>query len=424
MAGKDFPLFLKDSSGGYESVPVQINHQPPEPNIAASMKTPLITTLVLAAASFLTTASFAQSTWETVDDFQYAPGKSTSPFGITATPDGAIFVSAAAIDAANLQHGFVNRSLDGGATWDLVLDLIGKNSANCFTVAAAPSGTLWATSRTNAINAKNKALYATWLTHASTDGGATWVLSDSFRGAGQEAAPFCTAVDAAGRIFVGGQVSDAQNRLHFTIRRSTDNGATWQTVDDLYSSPMSAAWGITTTPTAVVAAGRLGNSWIVRRSLNGGTTWTTVDSSLPSLGFAYGVAADASGNLFAVGFASIVVNKVSQSHWITRRSVNGGTTWTTVDDYYPGATAMARGVGVDAFGRVFVTGTSAGAWTVRGSTDGGATWTTTDTFRLTPTGSANAVGVAGDSSGNVFVAGAVLGADGVNHDVVRKLTTP
>ena len=385
------------------------------------MKTPLLTTLVLAAASFLTTATFAQSTWETVDDFQYAPGKGASPFGITATPDGAIFVSGAANDAANHQHGFINRSLDGGDTWDLVFDLPGASAANSFAVAAAPSGTLWATSKANAINAKTKAWYGTWLTYRSTDGGATWVLSDSFRGAGQEAAPFCAAVDAAGRIFVGGQVSDAQNRLHFTIRRSTDNGATWKTVDDLYSAPMSAAWGIATTPTAVVAAGRLGNRRIVRRSTNGGTTWTTVDSNLPSLGFAYGVAADAGGNLYTVGFATITVNKVSQTHWITRQSVNDGTTWSTVDDYYPGATAIARGVGVDAFGRVLVTGTSAAGWTVRGSTDGGATWTTTDTFRLTPTGSANAVGVAGDPSGNVFVAGSAVGADGVGHDVVRKL---
>ncbi len=390
------------------------------------MKTKTSHLLTLGGALLLSplTPTLAQSTWETVDDFQYAPGKSASPFGITATPDGAIFVSGAGNDAANLQHGFVNRSLDGGATWDLVLDLPGNTSANCFAVAAAPSGTLWATSKTNAINVKTKAWYGTWLTHRSTDGGATWVLSDSFRGAGQEAAPFCTTVDAAGRIFVGGQVSDAQNRLHFTIRRSTDEGVTWKTVDDLNSAPISAAWGITTTPTAVVAAGRLGNNWVVRRSTDGGNTWTTVDGNLPGIGFAYGVTADAGGNLYAVGFASIVVNKVSQSHWITRRSVNDGTTWTTVDDYYPGATAIARGVGVDVFGRAFVTGSSAAGWTVRGSTDGGTTWSTTDIFKLTPTGSANAVGVASDPSGNVFAAGAVVGADAVGHGVVRKLATP
>ena len=388
------------------------------------MKTSLFSTLALAAASFVTTTTFAQSTWETVDDFQYAPGKGASPFRITVAPDSAIFVSGAALDAANHQHGFINRSLDGGDTWDLVFDLPGVSSANCFAVSVAPSGRLWATSKADAINVKTGAWYGTWLTHHSTDGGATWVLSDSFRGAGQDAVPFCSTVDAAGRIFVGGQVSDAQNRLHFTVRRSTDNGATWKTVDDLFSAPISAAWGLTTTPTAVVAAGRIGNRWIVRRSTDGGSTWATVDNGLPDIGFAFGVAADAGGNLYAAGFTTITVNRVSQTHWITRRSVNGGTTWNTVDDYYPGATAMPRGVGVDAFGRVFVTGSSAAGWTVRGSTDGGATWTTTDTFRLTPAGSANAVGVAGDPSANLFVAGAVVGADGVGHDVVRKLAMP
>jgi hypothetical protein len=388
------------------------------------MKTFLFSTFALAAASFVTTTTFAQSTWETVDDFQYAPGKGASPFRITATPDSAIFVSGAAVDAANHQHGFINRSLDGGDTWDLVFDLPGTSSDYCFAVAAAPLGTLWATSKADAVNAKTGAWYGTWLTHHSTDGGATWILSDSFRGAGQEAAPFCATVDAAGHIFVGGQVSDAQNRLHFTTRRSTDNGATWKTVDDLFSAPISAAWGITTTPTAVLAAGRLGNSWIVRRSTNGGTTWTTVDSNLPGSGFAFGIAADGSGNLYAVGFASIVVNKATQTHWITRKSANSGTTWSTVDDYYPGATAMPRGVGVDAFGRVFVTGSSAAGWTVRVSTDGGITWTTTDTFKLTPTGSANAVAIDSDPNGNVFAVGQVVGADGNGHSIVRKLAMP
>ena len=249
------------------------------------MKTPLLTTLVLAAASFLTTTTFAQSTWETVDDFQYAPGKGASPFGITATPDGAIFVSGAGNDAANHQHGFINRSLDGGDTWDLVFDLPGASAANSFAVAVAPSGTLWATSKADAINAKTKAWYGTWLTYHSTDGGATWVLSDSFRGAGQEAAPFCAAVDAAGRIFVGGQVSDAQNRLHFTIRRSTDDGATWKTVEDLYSAPISAAWG--SPPPQPLwwlpdGSATVGSSAAARMAAPPGPRWT-VTSQAPAL---------------------------------------------------------------------------------------------------------------------------------------------
>ena len=69
------------------------------------MKNSLLTALVLAAASFVTPSTFAQSTWETVDDFQYVPGKSTSPFGITATPDGAVFVSGAGNAAANPSTG-------------------------------------------------------------------------------------------------------------------------------------------------------------------------------------------------------------------------------------------------------------------------------------------------------------------------------
>jgi len=410
------PKFLafsvKDFFPACDCIPVQtIDHK--IKSIAATMKTPLLTTLALAAASFLTTAAFSQSTWQTVDDFQYAPGKGAGPFGVTATPGGTIFVSGAAADATDRQHGFVNRSTDGGATWDLVFDLPGDSSANCFALAAAPSGALWATSVLNATN---------WLTHWSIDGGATWVLSDRFRGTGRYATPFCTTVDPAGRIFVGGNVWDSQGRQHFTVRRSIDGGATWKTVDDL-AGAVSGAWGITATPSAVLAVGRLSNLWLVRRSADGGNTWVTTDK-FQQTSFAYGAAADLNGNFYVVGAANLTVNKVTQLHWLTRKSTDNGSTWSTVDDFFPGATAMARGVTVDAFGRVFVSGSSPAGHTVRGSLDGGATWATTDTFRLTPTGSANAVAIDSDGNGNVFAVGQVVGADGNGHTIVRKLGTP
>jgi len=362
------------------------------------------------------TPTLAQSTWQTVDDFQYAPGKGTSPCGVTATPAGAIFVSGAAYDAGNLQRGFVNRSLDGGATWDLVFDLPGASSASCWAVAAAPSGTLWATSSLNSTN---------WLTHSSTDGGAAWVLSDSYRGNGRNAVPFCTTVDPAGRIFVGGFVWDAQGKQHFFVRRSMDNGATWKTVDDLAGS-ISRVEGIAATPTAVVAAGRLSNVWLVRRSTDGGNTWTSTDTFRLSSGapsYAYGVATDANGNFYVTGQAVSTVNKVSQAHWITRKSADNGSTWRTVDDFVS-AGGWPRGVTVDAFGRVFVTGAVGNLWTVRGSADGGATWTTTDNFNLTPTGTSTARAVDADASGNVFVTGYAAAADGTSHGIVRKLATP
>lgn len=359
------------------------------------------------------TATFAQSTWQTVDDLQYTLGKGTSPYGVAATPDGALFVSGAAYDAANLQHGFVNRSLDGGATWDLVFDLPGVpggSASSCWAVAAAPSGTLWATSCRNSTD---------WLTHWSADGGTTWVLSDFFRGNGRNAVPFCTAVDPAGRVFVGGLVWDAQGKQHFFVRRSSDNGATWKTVDDLAGS-ISRTDGIAATPAAVVSAGRLSNTWLVRRSINGGNTWTTTDT-MPQASFAYGAAADANGNFYVVGPATLTANRVTKTHWLTRKSTDSGSTWRTVDDLVAG---IPQAVTVDAFGRVFVAGAVGNLWTVRGSADGGLTWTTTDTFTLTPTGTSTARGVSADASGNVFVTGYAANADGINHGIVRKLATP
>jgi hypothetical protein len=392
------------------------------------MRTSLLTTLSLAAASFLTPSTFAQSTWQTVDDFQYAPGQSAGPFSITATPDGAIFVSGAAVDAANHQHGFVNRSLDGGDTWDLVFDLPGVSSANCFAVAAAPSGTLWATSKANAINGRTGAWYGTWLAHRSTDGGATWILSDSFRGAGQEAAPFCTAVDAAGRVFVGGLISDAQGKQHFLTRRSLDGGTTWTTVDDVVGTTTCSVWDLTATPAGVFAAGRISTTWTVRRSTDGGSTWTTVDKYGAGNSYAYGIDSDVNGNVYVTGGAGITVNKINKTHWITRKSADGGTTWRVVDDVASGSFNNGRAATVDAYGRVFVAGQvvigNTNHWITRGSTDGGATWVITDDYAPSATGAVLPRGATSDAVGNVFIGGQANGTDGVQHAIVRKLAAP
>jgi hypothetical protein len=156
-------------------------------------------------------------------------------------------------------------------------------------------------------------------------------------------------------------------------------------------------------------------AWLVRRSTDGGATWSNVDtfqlsSSQPSV--AMGIGADASGNLYVVGSGNVAYKSGSYSHWIVRKSTNGGNSWTTVDDYQVAADdpAQARCFTVDANGNLFVAG-SRGAWgaypnhwIVRKSVGGSGPWTTVDDFqhggsRTEP----NAI--ATDALGNVFVGG-------------------
>ena len=238
--------------------------------------------------------------------------------------------------------------------------------------------------------------------------------------------------DAAGRVFSGGYIMDTSSRQHFFIRRSLDGGSTWTTVQDLTSpSGHSSVCALAATPAGVFAAGRYNTtSWIVRRSTDGGQTWSTVDTyySGSSGNFPYGMTADASGNLYVTGVAYISPGKRKPvvAHWITRRSINGGQTWTIVDDFVPGSSNTGRAVTVDAFGRVFVAGytlqNGVYRWITRASLDGGTSWFITDDVALT--GSGYPRGASADAVGNVFIGGQVPGTDGVNHGVVRKLAFP
>ena len=177
-----------------------------------------------------------------------------------------------------------------------------------------------------------------------------------------KANPNAVVEDPAGRVFVAGYMGDSKNADHFFTRRSLDGGTTWKTVDDQAPGGLNQALSLAATPAGVFAAGWLRNVWTVRRSTDGGTTWKTVDSFLAApagyYSHARGIAADASGNLYVTGQSQFLANKVTTTHWITRKSSDGGTTWRTVDDALIGTNPFGYAVTVDAFGRVFATGTT------------------------------------------------------------------
>ncbi len=379
------------------------------------MKHSLLSTLVLAAASFLTTSAFAQSTWEWVDDYQLAPGKATGVTGVAAVDNGVVFSSGGAEDASGVRYGFVRRSLDAGQSWLNVLDIPGI--AQLAAVTIGPSGR---------VHVAGPSLANGWVTAVSDNGGSSWAVGNAWAGAGS---PLAVVEDVAGRAFVGGYIIDTNKRWHFFIRRSLDGGATWTTVQDLVSpSGNSSVWAMAATPAGVFAMGRYGaTTWIVRRSTDGGQTWNTVDTyySGSSGNFPYGMTADANGNFFVTGVAYISPgkNKPSVAHWITRRTTNGGQTWTVVDDFVLGSSPTGRAITVDAYGSVFASGSAVvngvNRWITRVSLNGGDSWTTTDDVALT--GSGYPRGAAADAAGNVFIGGQALGTDGVTRGLVRGL---
>jgi len=188
-----------------------------------------------------------------------------------------------------------------------------------------------------------------WFVRRSIDGGLTWSKVDDFTG-GYRALAHALTTDSAGNVFVVGE-SGA-----WVVRKGTanpDQSMTWSSVDTV----SGAAEGVFVHPTAgIFVAGNSSGGWTVRRSLDGGATWTTVDSYAGSV--ANGVGADAAGNLYVVGSGQQGIKKIVYTHWIVRKSSNGGSTWATVDDFQgpSNGQAFAYGFGSDSHGNLFLIG--------------------------------------------------------------------
>jgi hypothetical protein len=167
------------------------------------------------------------------------------------------------------------------------------------------------------------------------------------------------------------------------VRRSLDDGGTWTTVDAYQASSGYAATAFGAGADAqgniyVVGRAAMPNKsgtsthWQVRKSTNGGLSWTTVDDyALFGSGnqVALGFTADASGNLFVAGSASASATG-GPYYWIVRENPGGAGIWSNVDNFPYTSGAEAHAVAADGIGNVFVGGQGSPAsgavhWLVR-----------------------------------------------------------
>lgn len=148
------------------------------------------------------------------------------------------------------------------------------------------------------------------------------------------------AADRPGHVFVAGDVEE-EGIMQGCITTSSDQGTTWTSVVhsevDSYAGLAAATVEIApatdTTPAVLqdqlVAAGTLNGLWITRKSLDAGVTWQTVDVFQHSTSNSQfqpditGVTIDSGGNLYVVGYASkitVVKNKSSLAYyWLVRK---------------------------------------------------------------------------------------------------------
>jgi hypothetical protein len=198
---------------------------------------------------------------------------------------------------------------------------------------------------------------------------------------------------------------------NWDVRKSIDQGTSWTTVDTITNG--TAIDFATDDQGNIYISGRTDNTgvdgtWTVRKSSDQGRTWLTVDSltnhpSFPKLHFIPG----GKGGLFAVGTRKTGAGGSTQYSWLVRRSRDGGTNWSTVDNYTgspnTGATAITRARS----GIIYVAGFGS-PYVVRSSQDGGDSW---QTIHTNPTGM-QVVGMAIDPWDNLYLAGLIPGSLG------------
>ena len=144
------------------------------------------------------------------------------------------------------------------------------------------------------------------------------------------------ASDAAGNLFAAGVLNDGVN-LVWTVRKSSDDGSSWQQVDGYESNPATWALGLgiaVTDDQSLVVAGEAGeevgiiylNRWLLRKSPAGGTSWNTLhrlpDVGAPEIFVARDIAAGEGARLYAIGYQGSANDVGSQ--FVLASSTDGG----------------------------------------------------------------------------------------------------
>src|SRR6185369_5137826 len=162
------------------------------------------------------------------------------------------------------------------------------------------------------------------------------------------------------------------------VRRSLDGGATWSNVDTFQLSSSLSSWAkgigadalgnlyVVGRGTTASTGNTYVNHWLVRKSTNGGASWNTVDDFQQSGSITEGrrFAATSNGDLYVAGSAT----SSTGYHWIVRKNSGGTGAWTTIDDYQnaPGSWwTIPSAMAADASGNLFVGGTGGGHWLIK-----------------------------------------------------------
>lgn len=378
------------------------------------------------------------SGWETTVDYQMAPGKYASFEDAASDAAGNLYVSGRAVDAAGVGHSIVRQRFAADGRWETILDVTGVPTFS--QLAVSPAGAVY-TATWN------------WKVFGRAAGQGAFAQVDSFAGEVKD-----LAIDAGGTVFgVGVTSTTARNKQttnHWVVRRLAAGQAAFTTMEDFTNpggTPGGAvANGVAVAPSSVPGAaptvyvvGASGGSTyvqMVRKSTDGGVTWSTVDSytfdPVAQQTTARAVTADAAGNVYVAGMAWETTPSrpkyggESKCYWTVRQSRNAGGSWETVDKHQVASWGGAPAdVGTDAAGAVYVVGTfttnlSGGGTLYRSAvrSNAGGVWQTVDEYVVNDTSNkgARGTGFATDPAGNLYAVGSAYDSAGVGHAFIRS----
>lgn len=403
-------------------------------NNGVSRKTELVIIIMLAVRGWLPAAD-----WKTCDTFQLADSLSAAAQSIVYTPaSGELIVAGSGSTDLN-RCGVVRRGTSAQG-WEMIFadTVVDWGDATLQTCAVDKLRGSFYIGGHCAIDQG-----PSWLIMESRTGGQEWEIIDTFNAAPSMASCRSIAVDSRGNVYAVGYAAIGPN-LAWIIRKGSVNpagGWTWKTVDKLpikgigSSQPFAICISL---DDDVFVSGYIGDShnqqmWSVRRSTDKGKTWDTVDTLPVPIGYSRvtTIAADATGAIYAAG---VVVNCSfvnPRQYWIVRKSVDRGATWSIVDNFRSDwGDAWPTAIACDGAGGVFVGGSvespNGQHWMVRHSTPGRGKqlWATSDCWQMAPGLNAGVTGIAVGPGNDVYATGFADSPEQRRFWVTRRLSMP
>jgi len=298
--------------------------------------------------------------WQTVDDFALADANAEA-HGVAVDSAGRIYV----VGTAN-GHGIVRYSADGGATWSTRDDFVyppqtnsqpGTN--NLFNaIAINHQGDLFVGGASAAFVGGVNAGH--WIVRRSRDQGVSWETVDDFfqprngPEQGTNGSVYSLSTDGEGRVYgTGLMLPTGPSYLRWWVRGSDNGGANWDTklvVFSGYAGVSQITWAGEDVYVTGSASDSEVNTGLIVRSGDYGANWSTNFQSTTETYSA--ITSDPGGNIYAAG----IEPSSNSTNWLVRKAAPGGTNWTILDRF--SSSGSPNSIAVDAARSISVAGRS------------------------------------------------------------------